>query len=71
MTSVAVHTFVIEPIWKTESGVTVHLRRRAEHARGGVDDLAVLEDGDGRTGHVVLVDERGEAGGDELSDVVE
>ena len=32
---------------------------------------AVLEDGDGRTGNLVLGDELGEAGGDELSDVVE
>ncbi len=43
----------------------------AEQAAGGVDDLAVLEDGDDGAGHLVLGDQLGELGVQELVDLGE
>ena len=60
ITSVAVHTLVIDPIWKTESAVASTPVDRAQQAGGVVDDLAAGEDGHSRAGHVVLLDERGQ-----------
>ena len=55
MTRVAVHTFVIEPIWKSESAVasTPVARLRIPGGRG-LDTFA-SEDGDRGRGHTVLL----------------
>src|SRR5690606_25571103 len=50
-------------------GSGVDVRRRAQHAGGGVDDLTVLEDGDGGAGNAPLSGESGEVRVEEDGDV--
>ena len=65
MTRVVVQTFVIEPIWKTESGVASTPVAVLEQAGGEVDHLAVLEHRYRGAGHAALGDEAGEIGSEE------
>ena len=64
ITSVLVQSLVMDPIWKTESGVASTPGGQAQHAGGVVDDLAVREDGHGRGRDVVLLDQPGQLVGD-------
>ena len=60
ITSDAVQSFVVEPIWNTESGVASTPVARLEHPGGSIDDLALGEDGERGARRAVLGGERGE-----------
>ena len=60
MTSVLVHSLVIEPIWKTESARRLDPGGLAEQPGGAVDDLAAVQHGPGRARDVVLLQQRAE-----------
>ncbi len=55
MTTVAVQTFVIDPIWKSESAVASTPVSRLSDPGGGGHDGAVAQHRDGRARHVVLL----------------